>query len=146
MCIIIDKNTPIKNLQDFVDSDNDSYSSLVFEIFANYNLHLNPSNKVYQDNLKHDLSYHGISYVDDLTIIVQSDASRKETTELRRNYKMEYSIFAESDNGTENVDFANSEGEAQEIVNSLTKKLKDGVFKNDTSLENIQSFNYDQLG
>jgi len=56
-----------------------------------------------------------------------------------------YSIFAVSENGTENVWGAASEDKAKEEVKKFTKMLNNGTFVNRTSLEDIKSFNYDEL-
>ncbi len=56
-----------------------------------------------------------------------------------------YSIFAVSEDGTESFSSATSQCKAKEEVQKYTKMLNNGTFVNTTSLENIESFGYDQL-
>ena len=57
-----------------------------------------------------------------------------------------YSIFAQSEEGTEDVWSASSEKEAELIVKRFTDQLKDGTFQIKTSLREITGFSYDTLG
>lgn len=55
-----------------------------------------------------------------------------------------YEIFAISEGGTENVDFADSDVEAKDKVIKLVNLLRDGKWINDTSLTGVVGFNYDR--
>jgi hypothetical protein len=58
----------------------------------------------------------------------------------------DYSIYAVSENGTKTVDFVDTKKDAEKIVNDLTERLKNGTFVNETSLDEIIEFDFDQMG
>jgi len=67
----------------------------------------------------------------------------EEVVDLNKEYP--YSVFAISENGTENIDSAGTEDEAKELVSTFKDQLAKGDFKNNTSLEDITDFKYDTL-
>lgn len=58
----------------------------------------------------------------------------------------DFSIYAVSKEGTETVDFSETEDGARARVAELSAQLANGSFQNNTSLEEITGFEYDQLG
>lgn len=65
--------------------------------------------------------------------------------EEKPNTEYCYSIFAVSPDGTETISEAQTKLEAHIQVRMFTRLLKDGNFNNVTSLDNIQSFDFDTL-
>jgi len=63
------------------------------------------------------------------------------------NKDVEYSIYAISEvDGTETVNFTNSEEEAKKMVEKFQQELKVGTYQNSTSLREIINFDFDTLG
>lgn len=56
-----------------------------------------------------------------------------------------YNVFAVSENGTETIHTSLGKRDAELYVLSYTTDLKHKRFKNNTSLENITSFSYDEM-